>query len=105
MKLDPTYKLLLFSALEQPLSGFALHDIAFPSQIEVKINGGEVKANYKGLKNKPGSTRPADITEYVRITPPDYKNVVQITYALTQKASPKQVSYPFKSYPCHGTAY
>ena len=69
-------------------------DITFPSQIEVRINQDEVKANYKGLKNKPGSTRPADITDLLRTSPANYRNHVSITYALTQKASDRQVSYP-----------
>lgn len=94
MRVDPTLKLLLFSAMENSLSEYNnLQDVAFPSQIEVKINGDEVKANFKGLKNKPGSTRPADITEYVRKTPAHYRNTIQITYALTQKGSRKEVSY------------
>jgi E3 SUMO-protein ligase PIAS1 len=69
-------------------------DIIFPSQFEVRINGDEVKANYKGLKNKPGSTRPADITDLVRKSPANYRNNLVITYALTQKASQQiEVSY------------
>jgi E3 SUMO-protein ligase PIAS1 len=59
----------LFGALEQPLSPFTRLDITFPSQIEVRINGDEIKANYKGLKNKPGSTRPADITATTSSSP------------------------------------
>lgn len=95
MKSDPTLRLLLFSALEAPLDRYTKLDITFPSQIEVKINGDEVKANYKGLKNKPGSTRPADITDFIRITPANHRNNITITYALTQKASRrKEVSYP-----------
>jgi hypothetical protein len=68
----------------------------------VRINGDEVKANYKGLKNKPGSTRPADITDQVRTSPANYRNNLVVTYALTQKASlPQEVSYP----PVKGTPY
>jgi E3 SUMO-protein ligase PIAS1 len=88
-------RLLLFGALDQPLAPFTRLDITFPSQIEVRINGDEIKANYKGLKNKPGSTRPADITSQVRISPANYRNNLVVTYALTQKASqPREVSYP-----------
>jgi E3 SUMO-protein ligase PIAS1 len=80
--------------VEQPLSSFTRLDIAFPSQIEVRINAEEIKANFKGLKNKPGSTRPADITDQVRKSPANYRNNLVITYALTQKASqPQEVSY------------
>jgi E3 SUMO-protein ligase PIAS1 len=85
LKSDPSLRLLLFSALEAPLPPYARTDITFPAQIEVRINGDEVKANYKGLKNKPGSTRPADITDFVRITPANYRNNLVVTYALTHK--------------------
>lgn len=46
----------------------------------------EIKANLRGLKNKPGSTRPADITNFVRKRP-NYENSVVMTYALTHKVS------------------
>jgi E3 SUMO-protein ligase PIAS1 len=100
LKADSSLRVLLFGALEQPLSAYTRLDIAFPSQIEVRINNDEVKANYKGLKNKPGSTRPADITSHLRTTPANYRHTLSVTYALTQKASkPKQVSYPLTP-PC-----
>ncbi|KAI9714852.1 MAG: SUMO ligase siz1 [Bogoriella megaspora] len=78
---DPSHRIFLFCCLE---SYDILHDIAFPSQIEVKINNDEVKSNFKGLKNKPGTTRPADITDSVRKTA-GYNNSLSVTYALTQK--------------------
>ncbi|KAJ5033460.1 uncharacterized protein L3040_008575 [Drepanopeziza brunnea f. sp. 'multigermtubi'] len=60
-------------------------DIAFPHQSEIKVNGGEVKANLRGLKNKPGSTRPVDITKDLRLNINAYNNSVEMTYALTSK--------------------
>lgn len=93
LRADSSLRLLLFSALEQPLAPYSRLDIAFPSQIEVKVNDEEVKANYKGLKNKPGSTRPADITDFVRMKIANQRNSILITYALTQKASRSEVSY------------
>ena len=60
-------------------------EIVFPHQSELKVNAGEVKANLRGLKNKPGSTRPVDITDLLRLKPPQYANNVDFTYALTQK--------------------
>ncbi|KAL2288948.1 hypothetical protein FJTKL_02825 [Diaporthe vaccinii] len=60
-------------------------DIAFPHQSELKVNGGDVKANLRGLKNKPGSTRPVDITDLLRLKIPNYANNIEFTYALTQK--------------------
>ncbi|KAF2203440.1 hypothetical protein GQ43DRAFT_265304 [Delitschia confertaspora ATCC 74209] len=84
LRTEPNMRLMLFSYMDQTLGPYQKADVAFPSQIEVKLNGDEVKGNYKGLKNKPGSTRPADITDYVRKAP-GYKNRLTITYALTQK--------------------
>ena len=59
-------------------------DIIFPQQFEVKVNGDDVRANFRGLKNKSGSTRPTDITSYLRKRA-GYENGFKVTYALTQK--------------------
>jgi E3 SUMO-protein ligase PIAS1 len=72
---------MVFCAAE----GHGRQDIAFPHQSEIKVNGGEVKANLRGLKNKPGSTRPVDITKELRLNLPTYSNTVEMTYALTSK--------------------
>jgi E3 SUMO-protein ligase PIAS1 len=73
---------------------YAKSDISFPHQVEIKVNGDELKANLKGLKNKPGSTRPADITDLLRTHPPDYSNKIEMTFALTDK-----VDYYFHQFP------
>ncbi|KAK1832276.1 E3 SUMO-protein ligase pli1 [Podospora conica] len=78
---DPSMRLLVFCAG----GNTGTQDISFPHQSELKVNGGEVKANLRGLKNKPGSTRPADITTYLRLKPGNYVNVIEFTYALTNK--------------------
>jgi E3 SUMO-protein ligase PIAS1 len=74
---------MIYCAAE-PVSSFLALDIAFPQSIEIKLNGNEVKANLRGLKNKPGSTRPADITDLVHKRP-NYNNILTVTYALTTK--------------------
>ncbi|EXJ86556.1 hypothetical protein A1O3_03509 [Capronia epimyces CBS 606.96] len=61
------------------------YDIGFPHNVELKCNSDEVKANLRGLKNRPGSTRPADITHLIRKKPPTYPNIVEMIYALTSK--------------------
>lgn len=66
------------------MSPFSRVDIEFPYQIEIKVNQDEVKANLRGLKNKPGTTRPADITNLLRHKA-NYNNYMVITYALTKK--------------------
>ncbi|CAF3435789.1 unnamed protein product [Fusarium graminearum] len=85
---DPSYRVMIFCAGE--CSG--MQEVAFPHQSELKVNGGEVKANLRGLKNKPGSTRPVDITKALRLRP-KYTNNVDFTYALTSKAGLSQKFY------------
>ena len=80
---DSSLKVMVYCASE-PVSPFSKVDICFPHQVEIKVNGGEVKANLRGLKNKPGSTRPADITDMIR-PKAGYENTLSVTYALTNK--------------------
>ncbi|KAF2756079.1 hypothetical protein EJ05DRAFT_502543 [Pseudovirgaria hyperparasitica] len=88
-KTEGDLKILIYAAPDSPLGGQYTHtlvDIAFPQHIEVRVNGDEVRHNFKGLKNKPGSTKPADITDKVRKNE-GYKNTLTVTYAYTDKAS------------------
>ncbi len=78
-----TSRVMIYCASD-PLSPFSKADIAFPYQVEIKVNMDEVKANLRGLKNKPGSTRPADITDLLRKRA-GYENTMTVTYALTHK--------------------
>ncbi|KAL4998990.1 PINIT domain-containing protein [Aspergillus recurvatus] len=81
---EPRLRVMIFCAADSGLNHFTKSDIAFPHQVELKANLDEVKANLRGLKNKPGTTRPADITNYIR-KKAGYTNHVVMTYALTQK--------------------
>ncbi|KAI2642555.1 hypothetical protein GGS21DRAFT_177964 [Xylaria nigripes] len=78
---DKSYRIMVFCASDNT----GVQDIAFPHQSEFKVNGGEVKANLRGLKGKPGTTRPVDITDLLRVKPSNYNNNVEFTYALTTK--------------------
>lgn len=78
---DPSLRVMVFCSA----GNTGLQDIAFPHQSELKVNGGEIKANLRGLKNKAGSTRPVDITDALRVKPPTYGNTIEFTYALTSK--------------------
>ena len=84
-------RVMVFCAAE----GHGRQDVAFPHQSEIKVNGGEVKVNLRGLKNKPGSTRPVDITKELRLKSSNqhYQNTVELTYALTNKVGESQVSF------------
>ena len=84
IKNDRSLRLLLYCGLTQGMSPHQTVEVAFPNQLEVKINDDDIRANFKGLKNKPGSTKPADITDRVRKSP-GYHNHLIITYALTTK--------------------
>ena len=77
---------MVYCAADNGLTQYSKCDITFPHQVELKANLDDVKANLRGLKNRPGSTRPADITSFVR-KKSGYLNHVVMTYALTQKAS------------------
>lgn len=77
---DPAYRVMVFCAAE----GQGPQDIAFPHQSELKVNGGDIKANLRGLKNKPGSTRPVDLTSSLRLKS-SYNNHIEFTWALTSK--------------------
>lgn len=78
---DPALRVMVFCAA----GNTGVQDISFPHQAELKVNGFDVQANLRGLKNKPGSTRPVDITESLRLKPSNYTNSVDLTYALTTK--------------------
>lgn len=95
LQTDSTIRVMVYCAADTGLNQYTKSDVAFPHQVELKVNLDEVKANLRGLKNKPGTTRPADITDHIR-KKPGYPNQVVITYALTQKVSRR---YLFDSSP------
>ena len=80
---DSSTRAMIYCAAD-PMSPFSRVDIEFPYQVEIKINQDEVKASLRGLKNKPGTTRPADITSLLRARA-GYRNEMVVTYALTKK--------------------
>ena len=93
LKGDSSMRLMVYCGAEAGFGAFSKTDIAFPHQVELKVNQDDVKANLRGLKNKPGSTRPADITDAIHKVE-RYENTLAITYALTTKAS----LYPQRSH-------
>ncbi|KAI0166442.1 hypothetical protein GGR57DRAFT_26530 [Xylariaceae sp. FL1272] len=78
---DKSYRVMVFCSTDNQ----TVQDIAFPHQAELKVNSDDVKANLRGLKGKPGTTRPVDITDLLRVKPPSYTNTIEFTYALTNK--------------------
>ncbi|KAK5162385.1 hypothetical protein LTR04_003898 [Oleoguttula sp. CCFEE 6159] len=93
-----SWRVMLYCAMDANGMQFALHDIAFPHQLEIKVNQEDVKANYKGLKNKPGSTKPVDITDLLRKTP-DAGNAIQkftLVANLVKKRSAQELTEKIK---------
>ncbi|KAF2226681.1 putative SUMO ligase SizA [Elsinoe ampelina] len=82
---DSSLKVMMYCTSSSILGQYELCDIAFPSQMDVRVNSDEVRHNFKGLKNKPGTTKPADLTPYLRKNIPRFHNQMQINYALTSK--------------------
>lgn len=83
---NPNLRVMVYCAADSGLKSFTASDIAFPHQVELKVNEDDVKANLRGLKNRPGTTQPADITNKLR-KKPNYPNHIVMTYALTTKVS------------------
>ncbi|KAJ5752344.1 transcriptional regulator family: Zinc finger MIZ-type [Penicillium odoratum] len=81
---DANLRVMIYCTADSGLKQYTKSDIAFPHQVELKANLDEVKANLRGLKNKPGTTQPADVTAYLR-KKINYPNNIVMTYALTQK--------------------
>ncbi|KAK4232123.1 PINIT domain-containing protein [Podospora fimiseda] len=79
---DPAMRVLVFCSENTTSSD---QDISFPHQCELRVNSDEIKANHRGLKNKPGSTKPVDVTPALRLRQSNYPNKIEVTYALTQK--------------------
>ncbi|KAK4918784.1 E3 SUMO-protein ligase pli1, partial [Elasticomyces elasticus] len=77
-------RVMVFCAAESFEPAWKPQDIAFPHHAELKINQDDVRANLKGLKNKPGSTRPVDITPLLR-KKAGQQNSLELVYALTSK--------------------
>ena len=77
---------MVYCAGMDQITGFTRDtEIAFPHQVELRVNDTPVTGlNLRGLKNKPGSTRPADITKSLTLTA-NYRNQISMTYAMTQK--------------------
>lgn len=57
--------------------------IEYPTPLEIHANGVQLRENVKGIKGKPGTARPANITKFINRTPAT--NVVEMVYAANAK--------------------
>jgi E3 SUMO-protein ligase PIAS1 len=84
--LDPPnpYRLVLFCTLADRVPyGNSL--IEFPTHVEIKCNGAAVSANVRGIKNRPGTVNPPDLTQQA-ILMHGVNNRVDITYQESKQA-------------------
>ncbi|KAK9365099.1 PINIT domain-containing protein [Lipomyces kononenkoae] len=79
---DNSYRVYLLSALSE--DAYRQATIQFPLSIEIRVNGKVVQANLRGLKNKPGTAKPADLTDYVT-KDATTRNTVEVIYAYTRQ--------------------
>ncbi|EMR08028.1 hypothetical protein PNEG_03472 [Pneumocystis murina B123] len=80
---NESYRVYLFcTATDSAAFGLAL--IEFPVHMDLKVNGKHLSANTRGLKKKPGTAPPVDVTSLLFL---DSKlvNKIEIIYANTEK--------------------
>jgi hypothetical protein len=78
-------------------SGHLGTNVKFPTQLEMRVNDQDVKANFKGVGKKEGSVKPVDITPFIRKQ--HGLNYFKLTYALTSKVWDRSNSDKKR---CHG---
>ncbi|ODV77587.1 zf-MIZ-domain-containing protein, partial [Suhomyces tanzawaensis NRRL Y-17324] len=77
---DPTVRVYLMCGLQDPKTVSSTEvPLQFPLPVEVHVNGTQVTKNFRGIKGKPGTAKPADITELLKPS----QNKVQVIYTQT----------------------
>ncbi|SCU88713.1 LAMI_0D11078g1_1 [Lachancea mirantina] len=77
------FRLYLFCGLLGNLDARAEVPIQFPHPNEIRFNEVQVKDNVRGLKNKVGTAKPADLTPY--LVHAGSENTLQLIYAFTKE--------------------
>lgn len=75
--------LLLCGAFEVGVPVTQSANIEFPIPLEIYVNGAQLKENVKGIKGKPGTARPANITKLISRSPS--LNKIEMVYAGSKK--------------------
>lgn len=81
---DKSLRVMVYCAVDPGNLPYPV-DVAFPNQVEIRINAEVYQGNTRGIKKKPGTTRPADITDLTRKLG-SYINNITLTYAATDRA-------------------
>lgn len=78
---DEHQRLYVLCGKVDPLNTRGKAVIQFPSPHEFQMNNQQIVANVKGIKNRPGTAKPADITPYLGSK--NAENKFQFVYAFT----------------------
>ncbi|KAH3682548.1 hypothetical protein WICPIJ_006484 [Wickerhamomyces pijperi] len=82
LKDNPKTKLFLLCGQFSQGSDNSDVNVEFPMPLEISFNGNQIQDNVKGLKNKPGTAKTADLTPYIKALPTD-ENFLEMVYAFT----------------------
>ncbi|TCD69924.1 SUMO ligase siz1 [Steccherinum ochraceum] len=93
---NPKYSLRLYctsSGYYTPSPAFRHNTVCpidFPPTCEVRVNSVQLQANLKGMKKKPGTAPPPDLTKSIRLTP-NAQNRIEMIYVNSQQpVTPKK---------------
>jgi len=78
------YRLALFCTQSDRVH-FGNCVVEFPAHTEIRVNGTVIQANVRGIKNKPGTINPPDLTAHA-ILHQGVPNKVDVTFAETKTA-------------------
>ncbi|KAF7727363.1 SUMO ligase siz1 [Apophysomyces ossiformis] len=89
----PVYQIRFFCAAYTNVRGVVKHgslEMEFPSICELKVNNKSIPGStLRGLKNKPGTVTPPDLTDMCRT---DQVNIIELVYANTAKTYVAEVA-------------
>ena len=77
------YRIYFISYENKQYDGKKKLFIDFPYPNEIVFNGRKVADNVRGLKNRPGTAKPADLTPYLKLSTSQL-NTLEIVYAFTK---------------------
>ncbi|CCH58473.1 hypothetical protein TBLA_0A06810 [Henningerozyma blattae CBS 6284] len=79
---NKSIQLFLFCGVINTLGSQGNEYIQFPHPNEIKVNNVQIKENVRGIKNKVGTAKPANLTKYLKAYPA--VNSVEVVYAFTK---------------------
>lgn len=79
---NPLIRFYLLCGVQGNTSPSSTHvPLQFPNPLEIHVNGHMLKENVKGIKGKPGTSKPGDITSLLKKSPE--MNKIQMVYTTT----------------------